>query len=97
MTCGEAVLVVGTCFNIGWWLARRARCAATPELPTYWPRVLNVGCVALSNVVMAAVLAARVRPLGVPPQRTVLLWTALLDGTGALLAWTFRGLLKNGA
>jgi hypothetical protein len=99
MAYGEAVLVAGACVNAGWWLMRRTRHALTPATSvrsTPRPAALNAGCVALSNVAMAGALAARLRPLGVPRRRTLLLWTAVLDGTGALLAWAFRGLLKNG-
>jgi hypothetical protein len=78
MCAGIAVLGAGAVLN----LAGATRPA---------PAIANWAFVLLSNGVMAAVLTTQLRVRGVPPVRTLSLWLGVLDGAGALLFWSLRG------
>lgn len=71
MAWGEVVLLGGAAMNVVLW-----RNGVTDA------RVANLAVVAISNVVMAAVLARRLA--GVPPWRVYAAWMLVLNGAGAV-------------
>jgi hypothetical protein len=80
MAYGEAVLALGGVANF-----------LTPRgIP------FNVGVVAVSNVVMAAVLATNLKRSGAPVGPVLAGWLLVLDGGGALAFWVFYRVLFGG-
>lgn len=89
MAYGEGVLLTGAGINL--LLAGRRGVGRLD------PRAFNLAWVGLSNVVMAAALMLQLRAVGVPAWKTLLLWMAVLNGSGALFFWSFRRLLQGDA
>jgi hypothetical protein len=87
MAWGEAVLVTGAAVN--------AAVALTGWTRGIAPVPLVVGTILCSNVVMAGVLAAQLRTLGVPAWKTLALWMVFLNGSGALFFRVLYGLLRS--
>jgi hypothetical protein len=85
MSYGEGVLAAGAVIN----LAMR--------LTGAWhfldPALFNLAWVALSNIVMAAILSQQFQAVGVPSWKIILAWNGLLNGAGAVFAFVFRSLL----
>lgn len=77
MVCGEALLVPAAGLN--------TLLATFSDITPTTATILNVTVVALSNLVMATVLALRLRKANVPLARTLILWILVLNGTGLLL------------
>lgn len=71
---GEVVLTSGALVNV---LLRM-------QHVTEYAVAINVGIVAVSNVVMAALLAVELHRRGVPMRRTFAAWMLILNGGGAL-------------
>ncbi len=79
MAFGEIVLTVGAAINgLLWWRGAVAHAA-----------LLNVAVVAISNVIMALVLARRLRPHGVARGRVWAAWMVALNGSGAVFFLIF--------
>lgn len=89
MAYGEAVLVSGAAANL-----LQTHTALRDQVD---PLRFNQATVGLSNVVMATVLALQLRELGVPVAKTLLLWMAALNGSGALFFWLFHRILHQEA
>jgi hypothetical protein len=87
MAYGEGVLVTGAALNA--LLADRRR------LPRLDRARFNLGWVGLSNVVMAAALAAQMRAIGVPAWKTLATWMVLLNGSGAGFFWALARVLRR--
>lgn len=83
MAFGEVALISGVLVNATLW-----RLGLTGHAVA-----INALIVALSNVVMAAMLATLLRGRGVAPQRTIGLWLLALNGSGAVLFFAFFQLL----
>lgn len=79
MAVGEGVLVSGALLNTLLWMACGSVHAAA----------INGVVVGISNVVMASVLAHRLRLHGVPPRRTWAAWMLALNGSGAVFFFIF--------
>jgi len=77
MVCGEAVLVPAAGANF--------LLAAFTGIAPVAALVFNVALVALSNILMAAVVATRLRRVGVPVARTLALWILVLNASGLVL------------
>ena len=83
MAFGEAILLTGAGLNaLG--LTRAA------------PAGANWLIVIVANVTMAVTLVLQMRVLGVPAGSIVAAWCGVLNGGGALLFWTLRGLTGGG-
>ncbi|AIE85954.1 hypothetical protein [Fimbriimonas ginsengisoli] len=80
MACGEVVLAIGGVLNL----------ALVTGIP------FNIVVVAMSNVLMAGVLAARLKENGVHPATTLACWFIVLDGGGAAAFWILYRLLFGG-
>lgn len=74
MAVGEGVLMLGALLNGLLWQSGGSTNAA----------VINGLVVGVSNVVMANVLAGRLRQQGVSRSRTWVVWMVALDGSGAI-------------
>lgn len=85
MAYGEVVLVSGALLNF---------VVSETALPIN-PALLNFGIVGISNVVMAAVLAAQLRTLGVGKGLVLAMWFVVLNGSGACFFWLGYHLLKG--
>lgn len=79
MAFGEAVLVTGAGLN----LLGVTRSA---------PAVANWLIVLAANVTMAVTLVMQMRVVNVPAGRVIAAWCGVLNGGGAVLFWTLRGL-----
>ena len=90
MAYGEAVLMAGALINLwlGFASALPGNAGGDPTAPA-----INIACIALSNLVMAASLARQLQVLGVPVGKTLLAWIVILNGSGALFFWLFGRLL----
>ena len=87
MAYGEAVLVTGALLNV--MLRWTNLMAAVPPGP------FNLAWVTLSNIVMAAVLTVQLGAIQVPKWKTLLIWMAALNGSGAFFFWWFQRLLRG--
>ncbi len=85
MAYGELVLTLLAILNLIIWRSGMSMNAG----------YFNVLCIALSNLLMVIVLAKQMSSLGFKPWKTIVLWTAVLDGCGLLLFWIFRQLLRR--
>lgn len=81
MAYGEGILTLGALLNVALWWAAAPIDAA----------LLNYGTIALSNLVMAATLAAQLQAIGGRIWTVLLTFFLVLDGAGAVIFWvTFR-------
>ena len=78
MAYGEAVLCIGAILNL-------------IGAGTAAPAAMNIACVLISDVVMAAVFTLQLRMEGVSPKTALLLWILALNGVAALLLWKLQG------
>ena len=79
MAFGEAILVTGAGLNF-------------LGLTRAVPAVANWLIVIAANITMAVTLALQMRVLNVPAGRVLAAWCGVLNGAGAVLFWTLRGL-----
>lgn len=85
ITGGEVVLLSGAMGNLVAWSSGAILHAAA----------INFAVVAISNVVMAALLARELRKHGVAITRTIAAWVLILDGSGALFFAILYSLLHG--
>jgi len=86
MVYGEMVLITGACFQS---VAGVAWISAAGVLVT-------AGWILLSNLVMAAALAAQLSAVGISFKRSLLLWIFGLNGLGAAFFYLLRDLARGG-
>jgi hypothetical protein len=86
MAYGEAVLAVGALLNLSGLPAA--------GLASMDPSAFNCAWVALSNVVMALALSIQLAALKVPPWKTLLTWTLVLNGSGIGLFLMLSSILR---
>ncbi len=80
MACGEIVLGIGALINTAAWWSRAALNGVQ----------INFAIVGLSNVIMALVLARRLRAYGMSPGRVWAIWMVALNGSGAAFFLIFH-------
>lgn len=85
MAAGEVVLVSGALANA----------LASFSGATAHAAAVNAAIVGLSNLTMAAVLAAQLHRAGVPVARTLISWMLILNGSGALFFALLYTLLNS--
>lgn len=88
--CAHACMVAMVWGEVALVIAAVANLALLPE-PAVLP--FNLAWVALTNLLMAALVAAQLRALHVPPWKTLLAWCLGLCGGGAAAAWLLAPLL----
>jgi hypothetical protein len=86
MAYGEAVLLFAAAINL----------LISASSAPFDPAAINLGMVGVSNVVMAAALAAQLRVLDVPIWKSIAAWVLFLNGSGALFFRLFQRLLQGG-
>jgi hypothetical protein len=86
MAYGEAVLIGGAIINLVQYFINIS----------IDPFIFNFACVGLANLVMAATLTLQFRAVDVPGWKTLLVWMAILNGSGVVFFTLFRRLLQGG-